>query len=124
MDKLKIERILAFLFIVLLIGCVKKTTATLNEQSAAELSAELANEECKKLYGEQPFLPEHYKAAFSDGRWHWGYIDVAGVRGYSTEVSFKENGTDKKVEVQFHVIEDRRQKTSVPQQKRRTIKTQ
>lgn len=110
-----------FLLIILFIGCINTTTVNLNEQSATQLAVDLANQECKKLYEEQPFLPKHYKATFSDGKWHWGYIDIAGIRGFSTEVSFKKDGTDKKVEVQLYTIEGRRVKTSTPKKERRTI---
>lgn len=80
-------------------GC--SVLRNLNEKTASQLSTDLANQECEKIYGEQPFLPEHYKVTFSDGRWRWGYMDPSGVDGYSAEVSFRKDGTDKKVQIFF-----------------------
>ncbi|MDD2889802.1 MAG: ABC transporter substrate-binding protein [bacterium] len=80
--------------------CLKKTEI-LNENIICKLAADLANQECEKIYGTHPFLPEHYKAEFSGERWEWGHIDAAGIKGYSAEVSFKKDGTDKKVQVFF-----------------------
>ena len=92
--------VLASLIIIAItfMGCAGRTI-NLNEKTVSQLSADLANQECEKIYGERPFLPEHYEVTFSNGRWQWGHMDPAGINGYSAKVSFKKDGTDKKVQV-------------------------
>jgi iron complex transport system substrate-binding protein len=80
--------------------CLQQTEM-LNEKTVCKLASDLANQECERIYGSCPFLPEHYKAEFSGERWQWGHMDPAGIKGYSAEVSFKKDGTDKKVQVFF-----------------------
>ncbi len=92
-----LKKLTTLIIITIIMGC--STPKNLNKKTINQISADLANQECEKIYGEQPFLPESYKATFSNGRWQWGYIDPLGVNGYSAKVSFKKNGTDKKVQV-------------------------
>lgn len=95
--------VLPIIIVATFIGCSvrMKNLSVLNEETASLLAADLANKRCEKIYGTRPFLPIHYKAVFSDGKWQWGYLDLAGIHGYSAEVSFNKYGTDRKVVVSF-----------------------
>lgn len=51
----------------------------LSAQDGAELAARLANDQCKRLFGRQPFSPGQHSAMLEDGLYHWGKLDVAGL---------------------------------------------
>ncbi|MDD5528830.1 MAG: ABC transporter substrate-binding protein [bacterium] len=94
-------------------GVCSQQTEPLNEKTACQLATDLANQECERIYGTRPFLSEHYKATFFGERWQWGQMDAAGIKGYSAEVSFKKDGTDKKVQVFFSTDRLNRTKNTI-----------
>ena len=71
-------------------------------EKAAELSSKLANEKCQKVFGISPFTPESYSARLLGSRWQWGKIGPPGIRGYSAEVGFDADGSDRNVRVVLH----------------------
>ncbi len=73
----------------------------LSAQDAAELAARLANEQCKRQFGREPFSPGQHLAKFQDGFYHWGELDVGGVGGFSAVVTVRRDGTEPHVEVYF-----------------------
>ena len=75
----------------------------LSEEEAAQLAAEIANKECSEMFWGTPFSPDDYAAVKTDGRWHWGIHDAAGVSGFSAEVRFDEDGSEPEVEVLLHM---------------------
>ena len=94
-------------------SCVRLTSEASGDQSvssarrilsatdAAELAARLANEQCKRRFGRQPFSPGQHSAMLADGLYHWGKLDVAGVAGFSAIVTFRADGAEPHVEVYF-----------------------
>lgn len=94
-------------------GFDKTITGELDEKAAIKLAVDLANKECERIYKEQPFLPEHYKLEFSDGRWKWGFLDPMGVKGYSAKVSFNKDGSGKEIQVFLSTDSNLRQKVPV-----------
>lgn len=77
------------------------TGQALSQPEAADLAAYLANASCELHFGKKPFLPSHWTAELTDGRWHWGHWDPAGVGGYSAIVSFDADGGHPESEVFF-----------------------
>lgn len=73
----------------------------LNLDQAALLASELANAQCNITFGVKPFSASNYKPILNEGRWQWGFLDVAGINGYSAKVSFDLDGHKPKVEVYF-----------------------
>ncbi|MDZ4858463.1 MAG: hypothetical protein SGI88_05730 [Candidatus Hydrogenedentes bacterium] len=73
----------------------------LDDQQAAELAAKLANDECERLYGERPFLPDTYPMRFTKDRYEWGRLDPRGINGMSAEVNFTDHGKEPRVRVYF-----------------------
>ncbi len=71
-------------------------------EKAAELSSELANEKCQKAFGISPFTPVSYSAKLLGSKWRWGKIELPGIRGYSAEVGFDADGSDRNVRVVLH----------------------
>ena len=71
----------------------------LDPGSAAQLASRLANQECRRLYRQQPFKPSTYEAKFDSSRWYWGRLDIVGIDGLSAEVSFLADGSDQQVKV-------------------------
>lgn len=88
-------------------GCTSEQAARsvrsgeLTNRQAAELAADLANEECERLYGSRPFAHDDHVAAIKDGRWHWGRLDPAGHAGLSAEVTFNVDGSHPEATVYF-----------------------
>ncbi len=83
---------------LVLMGCASQSTLT--PVSAAYLASQIANEQCAKQYGETPFTPDDFEAAFINGRWEWGTKNGGKVNGYEVEVSFLGGGGKKVVLVQ------------------------
>jgi hypothetical protein len=73
----------------------------LSPENAAVLAAKLANEECKHRYRREPFQPELHTAVLQDGFYRWGQLDVGGVAGFSAMVYFRQDGSERHVEVYF-----------------------
>lgn len=91
-------------------ACEHKPTKTQNDHTAGQnlsaskasaLAARLANDECDRLYGERPFSAEHFPVKLLNDRYESGRLDLAGVSGYSAEVAFGRDGTDREVRVYF-----------------------
>jgi hypothetical protein len=95
------------------LGCARSTTRShgnapvssahhiLSAQDAAELAARLANEQCKRQFGRQPFSPGQHSAIIENGLYHWGQLDVGGAAGFSAVVTFRPDATEPHVEVYF-----------------------
>lgn len=74
---------------------------TLSEPEALKLAASIANAECVDKFGEAPFDESSFSIDFREGHWHWGTLDLHGVYGFSTLVSFDARGDDRHVVVFF-----------------------
>ena len=94
------------------VGCVRSTRHDFRQQTevaklalspeeAAELAAQLANQDCERKYKRQPFQPGQHKAVLQDGFYHWGQLDIGGIAGFSAMVSFRQDGSEPRVEVYF-----------------------
>jgi len=68
---------------------------------AAFRAASIANDSCAAAYGSRPFMWQNFEAVEADGEWAWGKLDVAGIRGYSTVVRMKKDGTQARSKVYF-----------------------
>jgi hypothetical protein len=69
-------------------------------EEASTFAAELANNECERIYGERPFTPSSWVAQQDQGdRWKWGREDPNGARGYWAVVSFRSDRTDASVSI-------------------------
>ena len=69
-----------------------ETRSQLSVEKAGVLAAALANRECERLYGHQPFTATSYPVQMSQGRFHWGTLDPGGEDGFSASVSFGLHG--------------------------------
>ncbi len=101
MARIKVVAVIVFF---VLRGCAPPERCEIKQLSAdkaSALAARLANDECEKFYKRRPFSPDAYKPVLRGNRWRWGEMHPAGICGYSTEVSFKTDGSDAKVEVFF-----------------------
>ena len=77
------------------------SSGRLDAQRAAVWAASLANDRCQEQWRRRPFLPDSYVCNRDGGRWHWGQMDPAGIKGFSTIVSFETDGSKPSVEVFF-----------------------
>ena len=68
---------------------------------AAQLAAQLANDECERRYHRRPFRPEQHAAVLDNGKYRWGGLDVGGRGGFSALVTFEPDGSHPKIEVYF-----------------------
>ena len=68
---------------------------------AAKLAASLANQECQRIWHHTPFEPDMYPASMENGRWQWGGYDPFGPDGFSAEVTFGQDGSGAKVQINF-----------------------
>ncbi len=113
--KLALKRILLGTMVACLVaqmGCVRSTKPSaaqssqlsprraLSVQEAAVHAAQLANEQAERQFRRCPFNPAQYAAIFQDGAYHWGKLDVGGVGGFSTVVTFQD-GSEPHTEVYF-----------------------
>ena len=80
---------------------VSPRTTYLSANRAAQLAAELANNECERRYHQRPFRPEQHAAVLEDGKYRWGGLDVGGPAGFSARVTFAPDGSHPKAEVYF-----------------------
>ena len=80
---------------------VSSAHRVLSPQDAAELAAQLANEQCERQFRRRPFTPGLYSAKLQDGLYQWGELDVGGVGGFSAVVTFRQDGSEPHVEVYF-----------------------
>jgi len=71
-------------------------------EQAAEFASKLANEKCQMSFGKSPFAPDSYSAKFIESRWCWGKIEPPGIGGYSAEVEFNKDGSERKVRTVLH----------------------
>lgn len=78
-----------------------KESKILIAADVAIMAANLANDECERLYGKRPFYANLYSVEFRDNTWHWGRLDPAGINGLSAEVSFKQDGSNPMIKVYF-----------------------
>lgn len=80
-------------------GCSR--APALSPAAAAQLAATLANEQCDRLYQQQPFSSSQHQAHLQKGTYEWGGFDPAGPEGYSALVSFRADGRAPHVEIYF-----------------------
>lgn len=72
-----------------------------NPRDAATFAATAANKECLRIWRRAPFASRMYPATMLNGRWHWGRYDPFGPDGFSAEVSFGEDASALKVQINF-----------------------
>jgi hypothetical protein len=77
------------------------TRTALCADDASLLAARLANEQCERQYRRRPFKADQHSAVLQDGLYHWGGLDVGGVGGFSTLVTFRRDGSESNVKVYF-----------------------
>jgi len=84
-------------------GCLTRRgqQRVLSADHAADLAAEIANEECNRLYKRRPFKSDDHVPELREGRWHWGRLDPLGHDGLSAEVTFDPDGANPEVTVYF-----------------------
>jgi len=80
---------------------VTRGSLALSAAEAAQLAAQLANDQCARLYQKQPFAAGQHPAVLRDGSYHWGGLDVGGEGGFSAQVTFRRDGSKPRVEVYF-----------------------
>ena len=73
----------------------------LNPQEASVLAANLANDECARLYNSRPFTSIDHIPESRDDRWYWGRLDQVGHKGLSAKVTFDLDGSNAEVNVYF-----------------------
>jgi hypothetical protein len=81
---------------------IDSNTQITTQEQAAEFASKLANEKCKESFGKSPFAPDSYVAQLLDSRWNWGKIEPPGIHGFSAEIGFNVDGSDRKVRVVLH----------------------
>lgn len=105
---------IALMLFVLLAGCSgppgfsgapppnsQEVVFRLSLDQAAELAAELANDECARLYQVRPFRPTDSQVVEEENNYRWGGLDVRGIGGYSALVRFDLDGENPRVEVYY-----------------------
>ena len=80
-------------------GCSR--APALSSQAAAQLAAELANDECDRLHQQRPFNAAQHPAILQKGIYTWGGLDVTGPGGFSALVTFRADGSNPQVEIFF-----------------------
>lgn len=83
-------------------GVPEKEISIETVEKAAEFAARLANERCQHVFGASPFTPESYSATLEDSRWHWGKIEPPGINGFSAEIEFNTDSSERYVRVVYH----------------------
>jgi len=73
------------------------------EQQTAALAAQLANDECERLYNRRPFTSDSYPVRVTQDGYEWGQLDPAGYHGISAHVKLPRNLKDPEVTVYFSV---------------------
>jgi hypothetical protein len=73
----------------------------LSSEAAAELAAKLANQECRRLHGKQPFTAKQYAAVLDGDLYRWGRLDPGAPDGLSALVTFRKEGTQPEVNIYF-----------------------
>jgi hypothetical protein len=73
----------------------------LSADEAAKLAAKLANDQCERQYRKRPFTAEQHSVLLEDGIYRWGGLDVGAPSGLSALVTFRQDGSEPRVEVYF-----------------------
>ena len=73
--------------------------ATIVAKLAATLATTLANNEAKKRFDTEPFLLTNTTATFHGDRWEWQATAGYGKGDLRATVSFKQDGSEPKVEI-------------------------
>ena len=73
--------------------------ATIVSKLAATLAATLANREAKKRFDAAPFSPSTADATFHGDHWEWQSTAGYGKGDLRAIVSFKQDGSEPKVEI-------------------------
>jgi hypothetical protein len=74
-------------------------TQRLSRSDAAQLAASLANQECERHFKRRPFQADQFVPVLEEGYYRWGRLEVGAPGGYSAMVSFREDGTNPRVQV-------------------------
>ena len=91
-------------------GCSNSTTQTtapkrsaraLTQEEAATRAAELANDECERLYQKRPFKAQQYAAMLEGEVYRWGRLDPGAPYGLSAVVTFRADGSQPEVQVYY-----------------------
>jgi hypothetical protein len=89
--------------ITLVAGCLgmskQKPGPRLSQTQALRLAVSLANERCQARFDESPFDSTGYSIVFREDLWRWGGLDLAGICGFSAQVTFDAWGNNQNVEV-------------------------
>ena len=84
-------------------GCntISSQRQAINTHEAAVLAANLANDECARLYNSRPFTSIDHIPESRDDRWYWGRLDQVGHNGLSAKVTFDLDGSNEKVKIYY-----------------------
>jgi|ERR1041385_7268402 hypothetical protein len=88
------------------------TRRDLSADEAAQLAAELANDQCERQYRKRPFAADQHSAVLEDAIYRWGGLDVGAPGGLSALVTFRRDGSETHVEVYYST--DVRQPERIP----------
>jgi hypothetical protein len=86
---------------LMILGGCTHPSHTLSPLQAAQLAAQLANDECERRYHKRPFTPEQHVAVQEGERFRWGGLNEGAPKGLSALVTFRPDGNDPVVEVYF-----------------------
>jgi hypothetical protein len=73
----------------------------LSADEAAQLAAQLANDQCDRQYRKRPFVAGQYSAMLQDSTYRWGGLDIGGRGGFSALVTFRRDGGEPHVEIYY-----------------------
>jgi hypothetical protein len=91
--------------------------AVLDADDAAQLAATLANAEARRKFDAAPFGAAQSAPKFSDGRWQWRAVAGYGRGDLQAVVSFSQNGSKPKVQIQPLILELRQKAMDLPRVK-------
>lgn len=83
------------------LSSVSVSRPVLSVGEAAELAARLANERCERQYRRRPFRAEQHAIVLRAGLYRWGGLDVGAPGGLSAFVTFRQDGSEPRVEVYY-----------------------
>ena len=80
---------------------VQANPRVLSVDQAAQLAAQLANDECERRFHSRPFQAGQHVPVVQDNKYCWGGLDVGAPKGLSASVTFGLDGSHPSVEVYF-----------------------
>jgi hypothetical protein len=69
----------------------------ISSSEAAEIAAQLANDQCDRMFQERPFSATQYPAILKNGRYEWGHLEP--IRRYSALVTLQSAGSGGRAQV-------------------------